>query len=174
MQQLSIGEASSAMESDDLGEKLELYREKLMVFFRSRKFTFEESRDLTQETMVTALERKECYSEQNSFWAWLKMVARSVISDKQKYNTALKRSGPMVQIEDVELQLTAICQNGKAADPRLLNRIDKLSEDLRCVVIGTMQGLTLKECATLLRTNVSAVNRKYKSALELLLKELNR
>lgn len=147
-------------------------------FFRRRGFPSEQCRDLTQDTFVRVYKGMDGFRGEARFETWLFRIATNTYRKALRYESAEKRSGNEVSLEEPEGGVRGEAETADApdlptADPPcepledLLGRerrdalraaVADLPEQMRrCTVLRIYQGLAYREIAAVLQVSIETV-----------------
>lgn len=91
--------------NDDLEEAFrcvfEQYARPVVIFFRNRGFSSEESRDLAQETFLGVYQGMKTFRREASVKTWLFRIARNLWSNTLRRHSTQKRSGQEVSFDEL-------------------------------------------------------------------------
>ncbi len=139
--------------------------------------SIEDTRDLTQDTFLTAHIKKDTLKDPERFRFWLKTIAINKSMSFLRRKAKINESTYINDINDFsninndnhDIESTLIYHE---LQERLINCVNKLPDDFRRVtVLGIMCGLTQKECSEILEVPVSTINNRLHKAKLLLKKE---
>jgi len=145
----------------------------VLFFFTNRGFSFEEARDLTQETFLRAYKGVETFRYEASFKTWLFQIATNLWRNAIRSRSAAKRDAPEVSLEE-ELNsgrpvlsdlggphgagtpLSAVLAD--EAVSQLECALDELPAQMRrCVQLRLFQELKYREIAGLMKLSIETV-----------------
>lgn len=160
-------------------------------FFQNRCYSREESRDLTQDTLLAAFEGSPRFRRQASLETWVLSIAANIWRDAVRARMRLKRNRPEVSLDALqeEGRLSAAemrRDQQKGAAPaaleavlrreqgeRLREAVRRLPDEMRqCVLLRIDQEMKYDEIAQILRLPMHRVKSMLHQAKAKLQKEL--
>jgi RNA polymerase sigma-70 factor (ECF subfamily) len=157
-------------------------------FFRRKRLSPEDSRDLTQEVFVSVHRGLKSLRIESQFDNWLFKIARNIFANEMEHRGAKKRQGLVVPLEEKDTGLGE--RRGvvrKTTDPKspieqLLEkeRDHKLNEAIqglpmqmrRSVQLRVMKGLSYAEIAAVMGVSINTVKAHLHQARKVLRKDL--
>lgn len=155
-----------------------LYRNYEIVYKYLIKFVLNVNvaEDITQETMVRAIEKFDLYNAQKSkFSTWLITISQNLYMDHLR---KVKREskyieGSITQEEDFIGRLSVQAKEYDGSWNAILNALSKLSEEIRHpVVLKHYYGYSLEEIASKMSIPLGTVKSRIHNGLKTLRKEL--
>lgn len=145
----------------------------LMKYLLKLTFNKELAEDLTQATMLKAMEKIKLYDKQRSaFSSWLITIASRLYIDDRRRN---KKSIHSIDAQHCSRNLQWQLANQAIDWSMMLDSLHALKEDVRtAIVLKYYYGYSLDEIASILHVPIGTVKSKIFYGLQKLRKELSR
>lgn len=170
-----IEQIQAGIDVEENSRKLyELHYRKIINFFRHKRFSLEESRDLTQDVFSRVFQAIATFRRESRFERWLFEIAANAFRNELRKRGAEKRDAVEVSInvspEDgggVAAQVVEpVSQEQSALDSmikrersaRLHSALQKLPRQMRtCCVLRYERGMKYQEIATVMKISIETV-----------------
>jgi RNA polymerase sigma-70 factor, ECF subfamily len=166
----------------------ELHYRKIINFFRHKRFSPEESRDLTQDVFSRVFQAIATFRRESRFERWLFEIAANAFRNELRRRGAEKRDAVEVSInvspedERVSAQVVEpVSQEQSALDSmiklerreRLLSALQELPPQMRtCCMLRYVRGLKYQEIATVMKISIETVKAHLHQARKRLIEKL--
>jgi len=166
----------------------ELHYRKVINFFRRKRFSPEESRDLTQDVFSRVFQAIATFRRESRFERWLFEIAANAFRNELRKRRAEKRDAVEVSINvspeegGVSAQIVEpVSQDQSALDSmmkrersaRLRSAFQKLPPQMRtCCVLRYERGMKYQEIATEMKISIETVKAHLHQARKRLIEEL--
>lgn len=146
----------------------DFYYARLHGFFRRKTFSDDAAHDLTQETFFRVYTKIEQFRGDAPFEAWLWQIAANVCRKRFERQTAQKRAGETVSLDDEgaagdtlrEARQTSPLEGVLRAEQieQIKNAVEELPEQMRkCMTLRVFQDLSYEEIAVVLQISAQTV-----------------
>ncbi len=142
----------------------------LLHFFSRRGFPPDDSKDLTQETLLRAYTKMDLFRGQADLRTWLLRIASNVLSNAVRARHASKRSGSEVPLPTGNEPILEAAAAGPREPSQLSQLLDREREAMirvaiqelpvqmrRCLLLRVDQDLQYRDIAALLRISIDTV-----------------
>ena len=152
----------------------DLHRDKVLRFFLKRRFSREESRDLTQQVFFRVFDGIEDFRGDSSFGTWLFKIATNIYHNEVRRRKADKRDAPeQPLLTEADLDSDSPVGGVVVASPepgaledlvhqeklkQLRKALRELPEQMRrCCLLRYEKGLKYEEIATVMKISIQTV-----------------
>jgi RNA polymerase sigma-70 factor (ECF subfamily) len=173
---------------ENYGKLYDLHHQKIIRFFRRKRFSPEENRDLTQEVFSRVFQGIATFRRESRFERWLFEIAANVYRNELRRRGAEKRDAVEVSInvspeeEGGSAQVVEpVSQEQSALDAmikrersaRLRSELQKLPLQMRtCCVLRYERGMKYQEIATVMKISIETVKAHLHQARKRLIERL--